>query len=70
MRILFTGGFFPRSAKAILGKKVQTKRGLQSVFPKTRFPEKHFQLICVRVQAPAEGFWNVPKEPGSHRPAI
>jgi hypothetical protein len=27
---------------AIPRKKVQTERGLQGVFPKTRFPEKRF----------------------------
>ena len=36
--------FFLKAAEPISGKKVQTERGLQGVFPKTRFPEKRIEI--------------------------
>ena len=50
------GAFFREAAKPIPEKKVRAERGPQSVFPKTRFPEKRSQFICARrAQTPAEG---------------
>jgi hypothetical protein len=40
--------FFREAAGPIPEKKDQAERGLQSVFPRTRSPEKRFQIFCAR----------------------